>query len=66
MKENSMLRDVVGRNGVYGVQLIKKTDPASLNSYEPARIQLEKSMRKDQNTIYGAMREAANIGELSL
>ncbi len=66
MKETSMLRDVVGRNGVYGVQLIKKTNPASLNSYEPARIQLEKSMRKDQNTIYGAMREAANIGELSL
>jgi len=66
MKENTIVRDAVGRNGVYGVQLIKRVGATPLNSYEPIRLQLEKSMRKDQNTIYGAMREAANIGELSL
>jgi peptidylprolyl isomerase/peptidyl-prolyl cis-trans isomerase D len=66
IKENSLVRDVVGKNGVYGVQLIKRISPLKLNSYEPTRFQMNKTMRKDGNTIYGAMREAANIGELIL
>jgi len=66
MKENTIVRDVVGRNGVYAIQLGKRTVPVQINSYEPTRLQLEKAVRKDGNTIYGALREAANIGELQL
>ncbi len=66
MKENTIVRDVVGRNGVYAIQLGKRTVPVQINSYEPTRLQLEKAMRKDGNTIYGALREASNIGELQL
>ena len=65
-KENTILRDVVGKNGVYCVQLIKKTAPLKLNSYEPNRMQMQKSMRKDGNTIYNALKDATKIGELTL
>lgn len=66
MKENTIERGVVGRNGVYAIQLGKRTAPVQINSYEPTRLQLEKAMRKDGNTIYGALREASNVGELQL
>ena len=66
MKENTIERGVVGRIGVYAIQLGKRTAPVQINSYEPTRLQLEKAMRKDGNTIYGALREASNIGELQL
>jgi peptidylprolyl isomerase/peptidyl-prolyl cis-trans isomerase D len=66
IKEGTLLRNVVGNNGVYAVQLNTRIIPAVLNSYEPLRLQLEKNMPKDGNVIYGALRDASNIGELNL
>lgn len=66
MKSGSVVRDVVGKNGVYAVELAAKNTPPALNSYEPLRLQLEKSMRKDIGTIYNALKDATDIGELIL
>ncbi len=66
MKEGTLLRNIVGNNGVYAVQLNTRIIPAILNSYEPYRFQLEKNMPKDGNVIYGALRDASNVGELNL
>lgn len=61
MKENSILHGVKGKRGVYSLELIKKTDPIALDSYEPYRLQLEKKLRKDNNTIYKALKAASTI-----
>ena len=66
MKEGTIVRGVVGRSGVYAVQLNTRTSPAALNSYEPIKMQMEKALRKDPNTIYMGLRDASNVGELNL
>lgn len=66
MKEGTIVRGVVGRIGVYALQLNTRTSPAALNSYEPFRLQMQKMLRKDPNTIYMGLRDASNVGELNL
>lgn len=61
MKEGSILHGVKGKRGVYSLELIKKTDAIALDSYEPYRLQLEKKLRKDNNTIYKALKAASTI-----
>lgn len=61
MKEGEVVRGIKGSNGVYAVELIKKTMPAELESYEPYRAQLEKQLKKDNNTIYNALKDASEI-----
>lgn len=66
LKEGSLARNVVGRSGVYAVQSIKRTAPVALTTYQPNRVQLQKGLRKDAGTIYAAVKDAANVGELKL
>jgi len=61
MKEGEVARGVKGSNGVYAIELIKKTMPAELESYEPYRAQLEKQLKKDNNTIFNALKDASEI-----
>jgi peptidylprolyl isomerase/peptidyl-prolyl cis-trans isomerase D len=61
MKEGAIARGIEGKTGVYAVELIKKTPPIELDSYEPYRVQLEKKLKKDDNTIYSALKEASNV-----
>ncbi|HIP47888.1 MAG TPA: peptidylprolyl isomerase [Lutibacter sp.] len=61
MKEGTTIHGVRGTKGVYSLELIKKTDAVTLDSYEPYRIQLEQKMKKDNNTIYNALKEASDI-----
>jgi peptidylprolyl isomerase/peptidyl-prolyl cis-trans isomerase D len=61
MKEGSVLHGVRGDKGVYSIELLKKTEPVALDSYEPYRLQLEKNMQKDNATIFNALKEASDI-----
>ncbi len=61
MKEGAIARGIEGRTGVYAVQLKKKTLPIELDSYEPFRLQLERKLKKDDRTIYNALKEASNV-----
>jgi len=61
MKEGTTLHGVRGTRGVYSLELIKKTDAVTLDSYEPYRLQLEQKMKKDNNTIYNALKAASDI-----
>ena len=66
LKPGTIVRGVVGLNAVYAVQLDNKTAPPALNSYQALKYQLDKNMSKDINAIYGALRQAADVGELKL
>jgi peptidylprolyl isomerase/peptidyl-prolyl cis-trans isomerase D len=61
MKEGSIIRGIKGSNGVYALELIKRTPAVEIDSYEPYRLQIEKSLRKDDNTIFNALKEASEI-----
>ncbi len=61
MNEGDVIKGVKGSSGVYALKLTKKTIPAALESYEPYRIQLEKKLRKDNNSIYNALKDASEI-----
>lgn len=61
LKEGKIVRGIKGTNGVYAAELIKKTAPVALESYEPYRVQLEKKLKKDNNTIYNALKDASEI-----
>jgi parvulin-like peptidyl-prolyl isomerase len=66
MAEGTILRNIVGRNGVYAVQLDSKIEPAALSSYEPTRVRMESDIRSDDNTIYNALKDSYDVGELKL
>ena len=61
MKEGTTLHGVRGKKGIYSIELIKKTDAVTLDSYEPYRLQLEQKLKKDNNTIYNALKAASDI-----
>ena len=61
IKEGEIVRGIKGSNGVYAIQLTKKSDPKDLESYEPYRKQLVKTLKKDNNTIFNALKEASEI-----
>ncbi len=61
MKETSISRGVVGTNGVYALELIKKKMPVELETYEPYRIRLEKKLQKNNTTIFNALKKASNV-----
>ncbi len=61
MKEGEIVRGIKGNNGVYALELVKKTSPKELESYEPYRLELVKAVKKDNNTIFNALKEASEI-----
>jgi len=61
MNEGEVIRGIKGSTGVYAVELTKKTTPKQLESYEPYREQLVKKLKKDNNTIYNAIKDASEI-----
>ena len=66
MEEGTILRNVVGKNGVYAVQLDSKMEPAALSSYEATRYQMEQNVKANDMTIYNALKEASDVGEFKL
>lgn len=61
MNEGDIVRGVVGNNGVYAIELLSKKVPAEMESYEPFREQLSKNLRKDNTTIFNALKEASEV-----
>ena len=61
MNENDISRGVQGTTGMYIIELIKKTAPVELESYEPYRVRLENSLKKDNTTIFNALKKASNV-----
>jgi len=61
IKEGEIVRGIRGSNGVYAIQHKKKSSPKDLESYEPYRKQLVKTLKKDNNTIFNALKEASEI-----
>jgi len=61
MKEGEISRGVRGTTGVYILELVKKTSPIELDSYEPYRVRLENSLKKDNTTIFNALKKASNV-----
>ena len=61
LNEGDIIRGIQGSNGVYALSLTKKTPPIEKDSYEPYRLQLENKLKKDNNTIYQALKEASEI-----
>ena len=62
MDEGQILRGIKGTLAVYAVQLVKKTPPVELESYEAIREQMgENAMKINSNKVFEALKETAEI-----
>ncbi len=62
MDEGQILRGIKGTLAVYAVQLVKKTPPVELESYEAIREQMaEKAGKINSNQVFEALKETAEI-----
>ncbi|PIE48117.1 MAG: peptidylprolyl isomerase, partial [Flavobacteriales bacterium] len=50
MQDGTILRNVVGKSGVYAVQLNSKIEPAALSSYETTRYQMQQQVKNNDMT----------------
>lgn len=61
MNKGDVVRGVVGNNGVYAIELLSKKVPAEMESYEAFKEQLSKNLKKDNTTIFNALKEASEV-----
>jgi hypothetical protein len=61
LKEGETYRGIKGLNAVYAVELLKKTPPMELDSYEAIRRQIASQITINSNNIFEALKELAEI-----